>query len=134
MVQVSRPEQRSLFDPEVMEECRTVPTATLADTYQQTSPKLNEHLASGDVVLAQKMQRRPLPHLQGNIGLNDRFLYTRELFHSRPHDYQRALEKLDACNDLASARAYVEEELGWNMEQPAAKKFMLLLERRFADE
>lgn len=122
------PQQGSLFE----EWNDPSPTPVLADTLQPGYSPLND-LYAGAAPIGQTLQARKVARMQDAIGLNDRFLFTRELFKSNPQLYKECLDRIDACASRKEAEAFVRETYGWKKTQPAAKKFYAIIERRFSE-
>ena len=123
------PRQTSLFD----EWEEPMPTPILADTLQPGYSPVNEKFTP-QADLTQTLQAKNLAHLSDGIGLNDRFLFTRELFKSNPQLYKECVEHVDACASRAEAVAYVQNTYDWKKASSAARKFMALISRRFPEK
>ncbi|HPB04621.1 MAG TPA: hypothetical protein PKV50_00055 [Prolixibacteraceae bacterium] len=92
-------------------------------------PSLNDKLSSG-TTYESKIKGKPVTNLKGSIGLNDRFLYTRELFGNDSARYEEAIEKLDQFSNLLEAIEYLEKNFVW-VKNNTSLKFMDLVKRRF---
>ncbi len=92
-------------------------------------PSLNDKLSSG-TAYESKIKGKPVTNLKGSIGLNDRFLYTRELFGNDSARYDEAIEKLDQFSNLLEAIEYLEKNFVW-VKNNTSLKFMDLVKRRF---
>jgi len=123
----SKPFQASLF-----ESLDDTSRPVLADTLQMGYSPLNEKFATGTTPLADVLQDRSLARLEDGIGLNDRFLFTRELFKSNPHLYKECIKKIDACSSMEEASAYISTAFHWPSTSGTAKKFLNLIHRRFS--
>ena len=123
------PRQATLFD----EWEEPVPTPILADTLQPGYSPVNEKFTP-QADLTQTLQPKSLARLSDGIGLNDRFLFTRELFKSNPQLYKECVEHVDACASRAEAVAYVQNTYDWKKASSAARKFMALISRRFPEK
>jgi hypothetical protein len=92
---------------------------------------------SGDSQLVMAhLKLKPIDDLKSGIGLNEKFLFIRELFENDHLAYAEAIEKLNAAPDLATAEHILAEELlparRWDLETEAALSFLHLIFRRFA--
>ena len=82
--------------------------------------------------LASSVQNQPLKDLAKGMGLNDRFLYTNELFDSDTNTFNEAIKKLNNLGNLAEATAYLSRyNEKWDMENDVVKQFMILIQRRY---
>ncbi|MFA6336334.1 MAG: hypothetical protein WCX48_12440 [Bacteroidales bacterium] len=73
----------------------------------------------------------PLSDISSAIGLNDRFLFTRELFGSNPKLFFETLQEINRAGSLDSALNYLQEKFSWDPESEAAAAFLLLVRRRY---
>lgn len=92
-------------------------------------PSLNEKFAS----LAQKQSRikaKPIQNLKKAIGINDRFLFTRELFENNMSRFETTIDEIDNSGNLVEAISYLEENFEWEKNETSLK-FIDLVKRRF---
>ncbi|TVR39364.1 MAG: hypothetical protein EA392_06350 [Cryomorphaceae bacterium] len=85
--------------------------------------------------LADKLSHTKIADLTVAIGLNQKFRFIKELFGGDADAYNQALKKLNTCNDISSARQWVEQELKttyeWDEEDQLTLTFLSLIERRY---
>lgn len=92
---------------------------------------------SGDshLVMAH-LKLKPIDDLKSGIGLNEKFLFIRELFGNDHLAYAEAIEKLNAAPSLNAAEKILASEVlpqqQWDLETEAALSFLHLIFRRFA--
>ncbi|MDR1866168.1 MAG: hypothetical protein LBR08_11440 [Bacteroidales bacterium] len=106
---------------------------TLADRIKPAGYNpINETLAQKNPVndLSSRLQTTPLESITAGIGLNDRFLYIRELFGGNGELYADTVQKLDGASSLAEAMNFVNERFRWDGETESAQKFLHLIRRR----
>lgn len=94
-------------------------------------PTLNERLASAKNQES-KIKGKPLTTLKGAIGLNDKFMFTRELFGNDRSKFDKAIEDLDACESLIKAIEYLEQNFKWTKNETSLK-FIGLVKQRFSN-
>jgi hypothetical protein len=62
-------------------------------------------------------------------------LFINKLFDGNVQDYTTAIEKINSCDGLSSAKQFISEELSsqlnWNESSEHVKTFFELVERRF---
>jgi hypothetical protein len=92
-------------------------------------PSLNEKLASA-FVHEPKIKAQPISSIKGAIGLNDRFLFTRELFGNDSTRYESTIDYLDQSANILEAIEFLEKNFQWT-KNDASLKFMDLVKRRF---
>ncbi|MFD2034877.1 hypothetical protein ACFSKL_08755 [Belliella marina] len=73
--------------------------------------------------------------LSENIGINQRFMFTKELFDGNPDLMKHALKSIDQCDSFMSAIHLVNEryvgELAWDKNSEAVEEFLQLVFRKF---
>ena len=85
--------------------------------------------------LSDKLRKKSITKLADSIALNERFLYSNELFNGNMESFKRALNELDHIASKDDAQRYIEMQLKdehqWNMESQIVQGFIALVERRF---
>lgn len=74
----------------------------------------------------------PLAKIGGSIGINDRFLFIRELFANDSNAFDQAIEDLDLCQTIEQAVSYLKKNFKWTKNE-ASQKFLILVKRRFSN-
>jgi len=87
--------------------------------------------------LAQKLGSSPVSSLFQAFTINDRLLYTNELFSKNQQAFQQSLQLLDRYEQFDEARPYLSElaeEYGWIAEEKLelAKDFVQTVRRRYS--
>jgi len=96
------------------------------------SQHINETLAQQKTGsdLSSKLQTAPLTSIASGIGLNDKFLYIRELFKGESDLYNSVIKYLDTAESLEEALEFIQKNFEWNEKNETAQKFVGLLHRR----
>lgn len=95
------------------------PKTTLADTI------------AAPAALAEELTAARTRSLRQAIGINDKFLITRDLFDGDEDAYAKAIAELDECETLDDCMIYIAENYDeWNPDSEGAKFIMQLLERK----
>jgi phage tail tube protein FII len=104
----------------------------LADQFHQNS-FLNEALSqyTNMVDISKKMQSRPLKDISTAIGLNEKFLFIKELFNNNAALYQNTIEKLNNFANFNEAIQYIDEYFEWDFEGEQVQKLLELVHRRY---
>ena len=98
---------------------------------RENAPTLGDLLEkTEDNSLAARLQRKPVSDLISAIGINDKFLMTRDLFDGDEDAYAEAIAELDECETLDDCMIYIAENYEWNPDSEGAKFIMQLLERK----
>jgi len=79
-----------------------------------------------------KLQNKPITDLAKAIGINDKFLFTNELFDGDSALYAETVNRLNEMDDLNEAIIYLQDNFSWSATSEAASKFIDLLRRKFA--
>jgi hypothetical protein len=77
-----------------------------------------------------KFSNMPVSSLQTAIGINDRFLFTRELFDGNGEAFAAAVKKIDSMPTIHEAAVYLRENYKWK-KNDTSLKFIDLVKRRF---
>ena len=112
---------------------KTVEPVIIADQYSNRPESFNEKLGSHkheDDIL-EILHTKPLQSLNDAIGINDKFLFIREIFGGNVDLYNQVLIKLESVRSLADARAVVISYTGDNAENEAVKQLLELIKRKF---
>ena len=92
-------------------------SAIVADRFNDLHDSLNEALG--------------LDNLSKAIGVNDRFLFIRELFDGNSDSYNQAISKIDEAQSFSDARALMITLAGDKSESEAGKQLLDLVKRKF---
>lgn len=107
----------------------------VADKYQNSRTFRHDDLAKKQPQnnLSTRMQSRPINDLAKAIGLNDKFLFIRELFNGDKEKYHEAIQIINEMPTYEEAENYIRERFDWDEEQPEVEKFMDLVRRKFSE-
>ncbi|MBN1925014.1 MAG: hypothetical protein JW798_04195 [Prolixibacteraceae bacterium] len=95
-------------------------------------PTLNERF-SDITKKGSKVKGKPVTSIKAAIGINDRFLYLRELFQNNNEDFETSISTLDKLGSFIEAIEYLEKNFKWQKNETSLK-FMELVKRRFDDQ
>lgn len=112
-----------------------VSAAPIVDDDPDTEPPLELADDEEPVELPDQPQESPRPKPQADIRplvkmftLNDRYRFRRELFGNLDAAMAEALETLALMPDIDQARAYLEEDLCWDMTMPEVEEFIAVIQ------
>jgi len=94
-------------------------------------PSLNERL-TGQKEIQSKIKGKPVTSIKAAIGLNDRFMYTRELFDNIPSKFESTVDQLDKATGIIEAIEFLEQNFKWPKSETSLK-FVELVKRRFQE-
>ena len=118
-------EEEIPYEPEIEIE-------TLADKYQ-ASPLKKETFADKEEIknVSSRLQSRPIDDIKKAIGINDKFLYTKELFKSNPSLYNQTIDALNEAISFENAEAYLKSNFDWDFEDEVVLDFLEIVKRKF---
>jgi len=117
----------------VTDQAKKVDESTiLADSFSHLSNRFNEQLGTlrKDDDVSSQMNAKPISSLAEAIGLNDKFLFMKEIFNGDKEAYSQAIARLEISTSLADARAVVMSYTGNNVENEAVKLLIDLVKRK----
>ncbi len=130
----------SVAEPEVAKEIvapKVEPEPVKQPLYEErqtvSKPTLNEqHVREPRPTLADNFKR--IARIKESLTINQKFMFTKVLFHGDFELFSRAVERLDQFDSLNAALRYLEDEHAstWDRESEEFHEFMELVEKRFA--
>ena len=99
-------------DVDLEEEDKSEEKHTIGDSFTKEK-SVNDLINDSSSNLEYKLSNRPVSNLKSAIGINDRFLFTRELFDGNNDEYNTAITKLDNLGSIQEAVTYLRENFKW---------------------
>ncbi len=84
--------------------------------------------------VASQLQEKPIADLTKEIGVHDRFLFTKELFDGDSKSFEETLNRVNQFNEISEALIYIQENFSWNENNKAANKFIELIRRKLLND
>lgn len=87
-----------------------------------------------DNSLAAKLAKTKIENLNSVIGINEKFLFTNELFDGNTEQFLKTISDLNNCESISDANsklAGISTKRNWNQEEEPFQKFQLLLHRKY---
>ncbi|MCU0473621.1 MAG: hypothetical protein MUC93_09685 [Bacteroidales bacterium] len=108
-------------------------SAIFADTFNHLPDSLNEKLGNlrDEDDVSDILKTKKLTNLTEAIGVNDKFLFIRELFNGNPESYNKAISSLEEVKTLDDAKAVIMSFIGDNKETDAVRQLLNLVKRKF---
>ncbi|MDX9811232.1 MAG: hypothetical protein RBU28_02515 [Bacteroidales bacterium] len=105
----------------------------LADQFNNLSKSFNEELGNmkHEDDIAGKLRSKPVHDLSDAIGVNDRFVFIREIFNGSYETYSRAISELNSAGNISDARQVLTGYTGSKAENEAVRQLMELVKRKF---
>jgi hypothetical protein len=82
-------------------------------------------------LIGEKLSTQKLVDIQSAIGINDRFLFTRELFENNIDKYNTAISFVNKTDSFASVINWIKAEKEWDLEDPTVAQFIEITKRKF---
>ena len=105
---------------------------------EEEKKSINEMLSQSQTTLADKFGEQQIFDLTKEIGLNERFLLTENLFSGDTNLFSKTLNRLNSCNSKEEALSFFKNDLAkkfdWNLKSTMVKKFVKLIERRYLNQ
>jgi hypothetical protein len=111
-------------------------TNILADQFSGRSNTFNEQLGNikGDGDVSSVNKARPISNLFDAIGINDKFLFMREIFNGDQTSYNEAIGKLNKVDNVADARAVIMSYTGESDPNEAVTQLIDLVKRKLPSD
>jgi hypothetical protein len=107
----------------------------VGEKFQDNKKYVNEALTDrsrkNQKDISSMMQNKPIQSIESAIGINDKFIFIKELFNGNAQQYKETLDLLNNTSDFNTAVQYIEQHFSWDMESEAVMKLLDLLRRRY---
>jgi hypothetical protein len=129
-----QPESQPKLKPKPKPQPKVTETSIVADNFTPVTSSFNDKLASlkSEEELSKKLVLKPITNLTEAIGVNDRFLFIREIFSDNKEAYDQAITRLDDIKSMADARAIIMSFTGDNNENEAVTQLLDLVQRKLS--
>lgn len=133
--------QQTFFNPafETTPEVPTLPFTERRELHHVIADKkesLNDRLKEEKTEVAHVLKETPIKDLRKAIGINDRFVFVRELFRGDDAVYERSIKTINNFNIYSEAEYWIARELkhklGWDDRNDTVAHFYSLVRRRFS--
>ena len=104
------------------------PSAIQATLYDQL------HGSDSKPTLADNFQKKKIARLRDNLSINQKFMFTKILFHGDFEIFSEAIDKLDRFDNLAQAMRFIDDVYpDWDRGSDEYLEFVEIVEKRFND-
>lgn len=110
--------------------------AIIADKFTNMPSRINEQLGirKSEDDVTEIIKSKHIHSLNTAIGINDRFLFIREIFDGNKDAYDQAIAKLERTESEADAKAVIISYTGSNTENEAVKQLLDLVKRKLSPD
>lgn len=107
-------------------------SSIIADKFSHLSSRFNEQLAGrkGEEDVSDHLKAKKLISLSEAIGVNDRFLFIREIFEGNREVYTQAISRLETAESLQDALAVIMSYTAEKSENEAIRQLLDLVKRK----
>ncbi len=107
----------------------------IADKYQSTSSR-NESIGEKTNVqdVSSKLQSKPLEDIKKAIGINDRFLFIKELFEGNANIYNETIDIINNADNYIEVLNHLKANYDWDYKSDVVIYFLDIVKRKFAIE
>jgi hypothetical protein len=127
------PEKKALFRTTI----KSPESPIIADSFSHLSGSYNEQLGNlkSEDDIAGILNTKRITSLSEAIGVNDRFLYIREIFNGDKEAFSKAIGRLDSVESISDARAIIKSYTGNDIENDAVTQLLdLVIRKLHSDE
>ena len=105
---------------------------TIGESYGGDKNSVNDLIAKTHQPNDKKsLKGKPIDDLTKSLGINDRFMFQRELFAGKAEVMNQTLQQINQMPDLNSTLSFLQSNFDWDKEQEAVKAFLSYIERKF---
>ena len=133
-VSVKEPEAETISEP--VSETKTILLDPIGESGQASHIKLKRLVEEKiDAAHLNNLRQKPVEDLKRAIGLNEKFLYIRELFNNDHQDFAAVIDGLNEQVDMKSAENFIQNKvrsaLHWDSENEHVLSFLSIVYRKF---
>jgi len=97
---------------------------------------MNDRLKQNKTEVVEVLKHEPIKDLRKAIGINDRFVFTNDLFRGDEAMYERSIKTINSFHIFPEAEYWINRELivklGWDADSEIVRHFYQLVKRRFS--
>jgi len=129
-------EEDTAVKPPETSKGRKTETPIFADQFSGKRPTILDQFGDEkDNGISEIIKSQPIDDLAEAIGINDKFLFIREIFGGNRHAYEEAITKLNNVSSYADAKAILMNYTGEGEENEVVKQLLDIVKRKLpADE
>ena len=128
---VSEAKREVTVEPPVKKECEES-KKTIGESFVGEKKSVNDIIANTqDTNVKKVIKGKPVNDLTKGLGINDRFMFQRELFEGKADMMTQTLLQLNDMPDFNAAQSFIKSNFDWDEEQEVTKAFFNYIERKF---
>ncbi len=121
-------EKKEIIEPNHNDDSHEI----VADRFQ--SNNFNDNIAKKNIKkdVSSKMQSKPINDINSAIGLNDKFIFIRELFSGDKDHYMETIQLLNNFDTFENAIEFLNENFDWDNDNPTFERLKELVRRKYS--
>jgi len=110
--------------------------AIVADSFTNLPGSLNEQLGNlrDEDDISDRIKTKHVTNLSDAIGINDKFLFIREIFGGNTEIFNQAISRLDSAENLFDAKIIMSGYTGDRSDNDASLQLLELVKRKFTSD
>ncbi len=105
---------------------------TIGESFLVEKKSVNDLVSNiQDPNIKKPLKGKPVGDLTKGLGINDRFMFRRELFEGKTEVMNQTLQQLNEMPDFSSAQSFIQSNFNWDDENDVTKSFLSYVERKF---
>jgi len=111
-------------------------SSIIADKFTNMPARINEQIGTrkSEDDVTEILKSKHINSLNAAIGINDRFLFIREIFDGNKDAYEQSIARLESAGSIADAKAVIISYTGSNTESEAVKQLLDLVKRKLSPD
>jgi hypothetical protein len=132
---ISQPAPAPVIEPQVPKK-KSLSKAIVADTFNNLPGRLNEQLGGNrdDDDISGIIKTKHLVNLSDAIGINDKFIFIREIFNGNTEIFNNTISRLELAQDFTDAEKIISDYAGDNSDNAAFRQLVELVKRKFTSD
>ncbi len=104
----------------------------VSDRFKRHTKSIHDSLSKSQQYneLSEKLKSKPITDIGNTIGINDKFIFVKELFNSDPNMYNNTIGVLNNATNFNEAYNYLIGNFDWDMDSPLVQILLDLIRRK----
>jgi hypothetical protein len=133
-LEIEKPKGDTLVEKEIEENSKNENShEIIADKFQ--SKKFVHNTISGKKTkqdVSTKLQSKPIKDINSAIGINDKFIFIKELFGNNKEHYHETILVLNNFDTFENALEFLNENFDWDSDDPNVERLKELVRRKYS--